>query len=210
MTTTEPGLRERKKDATRKALREAALRLALELGPDNVRVDDIAAAAGVSPRTYNNYFASREQAIAAAVTADREARVAAAVAATPAGVPLSAAVTEAIVAQYTTPGGLDRDALALIAARPALREAFLAAAADMVDPLAAVLAARLAADTAENPAENAGEVLAAGVAAAVRIALRRWIQPAGGGLVVVSGSLPDLIRAALAPLAPALDAAAAR
>ena len=204
MTTTAPGLRERKKDATRKALREAALRLALELGPDHVRVDDIAAAAGVSPRTYNNYYASREQAIVAAVTADREARVAAAVAAAPARVPLSAAVTDAIVTQYTSPG--DRDALALIAARPALREAFLAAAADMVDPLAAVLAAR----RGEHGGEDRAEVLAASVAAAVRIALRRWIQPAGGGLIVVSGSLPDLIRAALAPLAPALDAAAAR
>jgi AcrR family transcriptional regulator len=232
-------LRERKKDATRKALREAALRLALENGPDNVRVDDIAEAAGVSPRTYNNYFASREQAIVAAVTADREARVAAAVAASPVGVPLSAAVTDAVVAQYTSPGGNDRDALALVAARPALREAFLAAAADITDPLAAVLAARLggpgaqknsaqknsvkknsvqknsAKDTGEHaaamdPAENTGEVLAASVAAAVRIALRRWLQPAGGGLVVVSGSLPDLIRTALAPLAPALDAAAAR
>jgi AcrR family transcriptional regulator len=223
VTTTHPGLRERKKDATRKALQEAALRLALELGPDNVRVDDIAEAAGVSPRTYNNYFASREQAIVAAVTADREARVAAAVAAAPANVPLSAAVTDAVVAQYTSPGGNDRDALALVAARPALRDAFLAAAADITDPLAAVLAARLGGpsakknsaedtgeDTVMDPAENTGEVLAASVAAAVRIALSRWIQPAGGGLVVVSGSLPDLIRTALAPLAPALDAAAAR
>ena len=77
-------MREKKKTATRQALREAALRLALERGPDNVRVDDIADAAGVSPRTYNNYFSSREQAIVAAVTAEREARVAAAVAA-PAG-----------------------------------------------------------------------------------------------------------------------------
>jgi AcrR family transcriptional regulator len=214
VTTTQPGLRERKKDATRKALREAALRLALEHGPDNVRVDDIAEAAGVSPRTYNNYFASREQAIVAAVTAEREARVAAAVAARPAGVPLSEAVTDAIVAQYTGSGGDRRDVLALIAARPALRDAFVAAAADIADPLAAVLAERLggrgAADTAENSIEDKAEVLAASVAAAVRIALRRWIQPAGGGLVVVSGSLPDLIRAALAPLAPALDAAAAR
>jgi len=37
-----------------------------------VRVDDIAESAGVSPRTYNNYFSSREQAIVAAVTAERE------------------------------------------------------------------------------------------------------------------------------------------
>jgi AcrR family transcriptional regulator len=85
VTTPPPGLRERKKQATRKALREAALRLALERGRDDVRVDDIAEAAGVSPRTYNNYFSSREQAIA--VTAEREARVAAAVAGRP-GVPL--------------------------------------------------------------------------------------------------------------------------
>ena len=207
MTTPPAGLRERKKDATRKALREAALRLALEHGPDGVRVEDIAEAAGVAPRTYNNYFASREQAIVAAVTADREARVAAAVAAAPAGVPLSVAVTDAVVGQYTSPGGRDREALALIAARPALRAAFLGAAAEIEDPLAAVLAGRVSADAAA--------VLAASVAAAVRVALKRWIQPTAGdsatsnGLVVVSGSLPGLIQGALAPLAPALDAAVA-
>ena len=206
VTTPPPGLRERKKDATRKALREAALRLALEHGPDNVRVDDIAEAAGVAPRTYNNYFSSREQAIVAAVTADREARVAAAVAARPAGVPLSEAVTDAIVDQYAGPGGRDRDVLALVTARPALREAFLAAAADIEDPLAAALAGRLG----EHGAGTA-EVLSASVAAAVRIALRRWVRPVtDSGLVVVSGDLPDLLRAALAPLAPALDGAGTR
>jgi len=203
VTTPSPGLRERKKDATRKALREAALRLALDRGPDDVRVEDIAAAAGVSPRTYNNYFASREQAIAAAVSADREARVAAAVAAAPAGVPLSVAVTGALVEQYTSPADHDRAVLPLITARPALRDAFLAAAAEMTDPLAAALAGRLGAGGRDR-----AEVLAASVAAAVRIALRRWIAPAEGGLVVVSGSLPQLITAALAPLAPALDAPA--
>ncbi len=202
MTTSPPGLRERKKDATRQALREAALRLAMDHGPENVRVDDIAESAGVSARTYNNYFSSREQAIVAAVTADREARVAAAVAAEPAGVRLSAAVTEAIVAQYTDPGGRDRAVLTLIAAHPGLRDAFLGATADLTDPLATALAARLG-----DSGGQAAEVLSASVAAAVRIALRRWLRPAGSGLVIVSGSLPDLLRTALAPLAPALDAA---
>ena len=61
MSTNDGGMRERKKLATRKALSAAALRLAREHGPQNVRVDDIAEAAGVSPRTYNNYFSSREQ-----------------------------------------------------------------------------------------------------------------------------------------------------
>jgi hypothetical protein len=72
VTARRQGLRERKKQATREALREAALLLALERGPDNVRVDDIADAAGVSPRTYNNYFSSREQAIVAVIDSGRE------------------------------------------------------------------------------------------------------------------------------------------
>jgi AcrR family transcriptional regulator len=209
VTTPQPGLRERKKQATRKALREAALRLAVERGPDNVRVDDIAEAAGVSPRTYNNYFSSREQAIAAAVTAEREARVAAAVAARPSGVRLADAVVEAIVGQYTSPDSHDADALLMITTRPALREAFLGTAAEIEDPLAAVIAKRLG-----DHSLATAQVLSASVAAAVRIALRRWVQSAAvspaTGLVAASGSLGELLRAALAPLVPSLNAAERR
>jgi AcrR family transcriptional regulator len=57
------GLRERKKQATRAALSWAALRLAVEHGVENVLVEDIAAAAEVSPRTFNNYFSSKYEAI---------------------------------------------------------------------------------------------------------------------------------------------------
>lgn len=203
MTTRRTGLREQKKQATREALRAAALRLALAHGPENVRVDDIAAAAGVAPRTYNNYFASREQAIVAAVTADRETRVAAAVAGRPAGTPLSQAVTDAIVTEYTEPGEDARDALLMITTRPALRQAYLDAATAIESPLTEVLGERTG-DAAT------ARVLAASVAAAVRIALDRWVRPADGGaatgLVVVRDSLPAQLRAALAPLAPALDA----
>ncbi|MGW7517492.1 TetR/AcrR family transcriptional regulator [Streptomyces sp. NPDC054796] len=224
MTTTPPGLRERKKRATREALREAALRLAVEHGPDQVRVEDIAEAAGVSPRTYNNYFASREQAIVSAVTADREARIAAAVAARAAEVRLADAVTDAVVEQYTDSGGREREALLLIITRTALRDAFLDATADIEPPLTAVIAERLP-ERAGDAGAHTARVLAASVAAAVRIALEDWLRPAGnpagnpgggaeaagssgaGGLVVPSGSLPDRLRAALAPLAPALDAA---
>lgn len=204
------GLRERKKEATRRALREAALRLALERGPTNVRVDDIAGAAGVAPRTYNNYFSSREQAIVAAVTAEREARVATAVAARPASVPLGDAVVEAIVAQYTEPGGHDQVTLRLITSGPALRDAFLGTAAQIEDPLATVIAERIG-DTDQGTAR----VLSASVAAAVRIALQRWLRTAtasapNSGLVVPTGSLPELLRSALAPLRPALEAAEPR
>jgi AcrR family transcriptional regulator len=58
-----PGLRERKKAETRSALGSAALFLALERGPEIVTADDIASAAHVSPRTFHNYYANKEEAL---------------------------------------------------------------------------------------------------------------------------------------------------
>jgi AcrR family transcriptional regulator len=62
-------LRTRKKAATRQSLHEAALRLAMAYGLDGVTVEDIADEAGVSRRTFSNYFANKEDAI---LHADRE------------------------------------------------------------------------------------------------------------------------------------------
>lgn len=204
MTTRRTGLREEKKQATRVALREAALRLALKHGPDNVRVDDIAEAAGVSPRTYNNYFSSREQAIVAAVTAERESRVAAAVAARPARVRLADALAEAILEQYTEPR--DHDELLLITASPALRDTFLDAAAAIEPPRRSDRSApRLHRHAC--PSRARGERGRCGSDRTPAVAPTSGRTLASGGLVVPSGSLPDLLRSALATLEPALDAA---
>ena len=56
-------LRERKKAETWMALHEAAASLALQHGVEQTTVEAIAASAGVSPRTFFNYFQAKEDAI---------------------------------------------------------------------------------------------------------------------------------------------------
>lgn len=60
---SETGLRERKKTERRDALVARTRAQVLEHGLDAVTVEDVCAAVGVSPRTFFNYFATKEDAL---------------------------------------------------------------------------------------------------------------------------------------------------
>jgi AcrR family transcriptional regulator len=93
------GLREKKKRETRIALSWAAVRLTVERGYQNVRIEDIAAEAGVSLRTFRNYFASKGEAIAARQV-DRIAAIADGLRSRPAEEPLWVAIRAALEEHY--------------------------------------------------------------------------------------------------------------
>lgn len=65
--SVDESLRERKKQATREALSRAGLDLCLRHGYDVVTIADIADAAGVSRRTFFNYFPGKAECVRAVV-----------------------------------------------------------------------------------------------------------------------------------------------
>lgn len=90
------GLRESKKAATRSALARAAAEIALRDGADGLTVASIAATAGVSPRTFHNYFSAREEALLEFVT-ERVQAIAGQITDLPADLELLAAVEEIVI-----------------------------------------------------------------------------------------------------------------
>ncbi|MEY2849361.1 MAG: hypothetical protein RI885_2028 [Actinomycetota bacterium] len=62
-TSSTPGLRDRKKLDTVTRVQRVAVDLAIDRGSDAVTVEEICAASDISPRTFFNYFPTKETAI---------------------------------------------------------------------------------------------------------------------------------------------------
>jgi len=170
------GLRERKKAATRQALGIAAMRLAVQHGLENVHVEDIAAEAGVSARTFNNYFASKYEAICA-LAMDRSIRVGAALRSRPDGEPLMEAITQAVLVAYgrgtDAPGKEWIDGVRFVIASPALLGEYLRTQHAAQHAMAAAIAARTGTDLA---ADMRPAIMAGAITAAIHVAHERWLH----------------------------------
>ena len=114
------GRRERKKAATRQALADAALRLFLEHGYDQVTVRDIAEAADVSTTTLFKHFPGKE-ALVFDEDAENEAALVAAVRDSPAGQSIFAALRDFLLRGIDGTGDIGAF-LRLVENTPELRE----------------------------------------------------------------------------------------
>jgi AcrR family transcriptional regulator len=174
--TAGPGLRERKKQQTREALSWAALRLAVDRGLSNVLVEDIAAEAGVSPRTYNNYFSSKAEAITWRHL-NRARRTADLLRERPSGEPLWDSITCAVVAQAggerASPEPEWIAGVRLMISEPELQGEFLKASVAAERECAAAIAER----TGTDPGRDMYPwLVAAAVSAAIRVANEQWLR----------------------------------
>jgi AcrR family transcriptional regulator len=120
MPRTTPGRRERKKAQTRQALADAALRLFVERGFDNVGVKEVAEAADVSLSTLFHHFPSKE-ALVFDEGEDLEGALVAAVRDRPRGQPALEALRDHLI-RTRTHLRADAPLLALIESTPALRD----------------------------------------------------------------------------------------
>jgi AcrR family transcriptional regulator len=194
-----PGLRERKKAMTSRALQDAALDLFTRQGFEHTTVDEIADACDISPRTFFRYFATKEDVLFGDGD-ERRSELVETISARPAGEPLLRSVREAILA-LASHYEHDRDRLVakseILAANPTLRSRGVERQRDWEAAVTETLQRR---DAIDGSAKSMLELrLVSGVAtAALRAACDTWVAD--------GGELGPLVAEAFDRLATGLDA----
>src|SRR5690349_327803 len=172
-----PGLRERKKQKTRWTIQEHALRLFAEQGYDATTVEQIAAAAEISPSTFFRYFPTKEDVV---IQDEYDPLLATMLERAPAELSPVGALRHTINVAF---GEIDQADLAkveermrLILAVPALRARTLENLTETVATLAEPLARRVGRD----PDDYAVRSLAGALIGQVLVATQAWIDGADG------------------------------
>ncbi len=150
-----PGLRERKKLKTRTAIQREAMRLFQERGFQATTIDEIADAVEISPSTFFNYFATKEDVV---MQDDLDPLIMAAFNAQPPKLgPITAlrnAMTSVFAELPPEQDTLMRQRMTLIAADSELRAAMFNQFAGLVDEVARVLALRTGRSSADFALRN--------------------------------------------------------
>lgn len=172
--TNHIGLRERRRRQTSADIRDAAVRLTLERGFDKVTIEEICAEAGISTRTFFNYFPTKESAIAygpSDIPADLAADF---VAAGPAPYPVVLAELITLAAHHLRDMPPQRELAAgmleLAKTTPAVLAAFLADLERFQNQLTDIVARR----QAMRPDDEIPALIAALALTAVRSGIERW------------------------------------
>jgi AcrR family transcriptional regulator len=168
------GLRERKKAQTRRALTAAAIRLSIERGsPDRVTVEEISEAADVSPRTFFNYFSSKEDAVLG-VDPERRTELRAELELRPIDENPVEAVRAALL---STAESIDENAelwaqrMQLVRDHPSLSAGYVASFADFERGMVEAMAARLGLDP---DADLYPAVVVATALTIMRVTVKHW------------------------------------
>jgi AcrR family transcriptional regulator len=192
-------LRERKKYETHRALAVAAVELVAERGLDAVTVEDIAAAADVSVRTFFNYFASKEDAVVIAYPdhAERTERAIERFLAQPAEMSTLDALVTVMREEAAVVGENPREWLARMTAvkqNSALFHRAVTMNARPAEPLTAAIARRAGRD----PGDLFPSLLLAVVGGAMNAAMLRWRER--GGEETVSALFDEAVASVAAGL----------
>ncbi|WP_340384488.1 TetR family transcriptional regulator [Streptomyces sp. SS7] len=201
-TTRAPAVNmsERKRQLVRDELTEAAVKLLANKGFEETTVDEIAAAVGMSRRTFSRYFESKEDVIVH-MLAGAGTQLCAQLRARPTGESPAVALRHALSVFTAMMAGhpeKTQHVTRLILGTPALLARFLERQSHWQDEMTTILAER----TGLSPEADLRPRLAAGVAlTAFNAALRRWAD--GGGTV----DMDELVDEAFTVVTPALDLA---
>lgn len=187
----EPGRRDRKKAATRQALRDVALRLFAEQGFEATTIEQIADIVDVSPRTFHRYFARKEDVLFGDQD-ERVTRFRVALAARPTDEPVVPSVRAAVLAVIERTADrrdLERVRARLVSSSPDLRAHNLR----YQDEWAAAVAEHVASRTGRRPDDAWPALVGICTVAALAVARRRWTSGRAGDLPALVAESFDLL-----------------
>ncbi len=193
----QPPLQERKQQFVRQAIRNAALDLFLEQGYEAARVEDIAARAGVSRRTFFRYFASKDDLLAQGIDEFREV-VRRALDSCPAGRPVIELFRTTVV-QAASEAASDpraRDYMRILRASPGARAAQLSRIPAIEELLEEAFLRRVKGGRAQ---EAAAGVLARMTLAAVGAAMSVWCEDGEADIAAAARAVLDALEHLLRP-----------